>query len=66
MVGGGEERVGKTSPDVVGVEGEHEFYGAAGQERGEDGVDGAVDVVEWEKVEEAIFRGVLPGFEEGY
>ena len=34
---------------------------AAGEERGEDGVDGAVDMVEGQDVQEPVARGVFPG-----
>lgn len=64
-VGVGEEGGGETLPDGVGVEGEHELDGAAGEEGSEDGVDGAVDVVQREHVEEVVGGGVFPGVDEG-
>ncbi|ROW07898.1 hypothetical protein VMCG_03511 [Cytospora schulzeri] len=52
-------------PDGVGVEGVEELDAAAGEERGEDGVDGAVDVVQRQDVQQPVGRGVLPGLEQG-
>lgn len=43
---GGEEGGGEPAPYLVGVEGEHELDGAAGEERRENGVYCAVNVVE--------------------
>lgn len=62
---GGEVRRRETLPDGVGVEREGELDGGAGEERGEDGIDGAVDVVQREDVEEVVARCVLPRVHEG-
>lgn len=57
---GGEGR-GKSLPNSLDIEGEKEFDGGAGEEGGEEGVDGAVDVVERQDVEEMVCGGVVPG-----
>lgn len=59
---GGQVRAGEAGPDGVGVEGEHELDGGAGEERGEERVDGAVDVVKREDVEQMILGRVFPRF----
>lgn len=46
------------------IEGEKEFDSGASEEGGEEGVDGAVDVVEWQDVEEMVCGGVVPGLHE--
>ena len=62
---GREEGGGETLPYGVGVEGEEELDGGAGEQRCEDGVDGAMDVVQWEDMEEMVGWRVVPGFHEG-
>lgn len=54
----------ESAPDGVGIEREEELDRAAGEERGENGVDGAVDMVEGQDVQEPVARGVLPGRDE--
>lgn len=61
----GEEWCRKTFPYSIGVEGEHEFDGRAGEQGRDDGVDGAMDVVEGEDMEEVVCWGVFPCFYEG-
>ena len=58
-----EEGRGEAPPDGVGVEGEEELDCAAGEEGGENGVDGAVYVMKREDVEEVVGGGVLPRLE---
>ncbi|KAH6608930.1 hypothetical protein Trco_002276 [Trichoderma cornu-damae] len=60
----GEERSGEAVPDGVGVEGEHELDGGAGHQRGQDGVDDAVDVVEGEEMEQVVRGRVFPSLVE--
>lgn len=63
--GGGGEGGGQTFPYCVCVEGVEEFDGAACEEGGEDSVDGAVDVVEGEEVQQVVGGGVFPGLDQG-
>lgn len=46
----GKERRCEAVPDGVDGEGKHELDCAAGEQGGQEGVDGAVDVVQWQDV----------------
>lgn len=61
----GEKGRGEALPNGLDIEGEEKFDGGAGEEGGEEGVDGAVDVVERQDVEEMVGGGVIPGLHEG-
>lgn len=52
----GEKRCREALPDSIGVEGEHELDCRASEERRENGIDGAVNVVKWENVEKMVGR----------
>ena len=51
-------------PDMLGIEREEEFDRRACEKRGENGVYGAMDVMEGEHVKEVIRRRIFPSFYE--
>lgn len=60
-----QERRREALPHGVRVEWVEELDAAAGKQRREDRVDGAVDVVQWEHVQQPVGGRVLPGLEQG-
>lgn len=55
-----EERGSESRPDGVDGKGEEKFDCTAGEERCEEGIHGAMNVVEWKDVEEMVVWRVVP------
>lgn len=49
-------------PDCIDIERKHKFDGGAGEKWCQKGIDGTMNVMEREDVEEMVFWCVFPGF----
>ena len=58
----GKEGSREAFPHSIGIKGEHELDRGAGEERCEDGIHCAVDVVKGKDMEEMVRRRVVPSF----
>ena len=64
MMGCGEEGLGETSPCGVSIEREEKFDSGSSHQWRQEGINGTVNVVERQHVQQIVVRCIFPSFDQ--